>query len=44
MERRVAAFMEIRLGPNRVGPQGTLQIVADTVKLLFKVNYILSNY
>ncbi|MFI5222122.1 MAG: NADH-quinone oxidoreductase subunit H, partial [Bacteroidia bacterium] len=36
MERRVAAFMEIRLGPNRVGPQGTLQIVADTVKLLFK--------
>lgn len=36
MERRVAAFMEIRLGPNRVGPQGTLQIVADTVKLLLK--------
>jgi NADH-quinone oxidoreductase subunit H len=36
MERRVAAFMEIRLGPNRVGPQGTLQIVADTLKLLFK--------
>jgi len=36
MERRVAAFMEIRLGPNRVGPQGTLQIVADTVKLLMK--------
>ncbi len=36
MERRVAAFMEIRLGPNRVGPKGTLQIVADTVKLLFK--------
>ncbi|MCC6721923.1 MAG: NADH-quinone oxidoreductase subunit NuoH [Bacteroidia bacterium] len=36
MERRVAAFMELRLGPNRVGPQGTLQIVADTVKLLFK--------
>ena len=33
MERRVAAFMEIRLGPNRVGPQGTLQIVAETVKL-----------
>lgn len=36
MERRVAAFMEIRLGPNRVGPKGTLQIVADTVKLLLK--------
>ena len=36
MERRVAAFMEIRLGPNRVGPKGTLQIVADTIKLLLK--------
>ena len=36
MERKVAGFIEIRLGPNRVGPKGSLQIVADTVKLLMK--------
>lgn len=36
MERRVAAWIQIRLGPNRVGPKGMLQSLADTVKLLVK--------
>ena len=35
-ERRIMGFMQARLGPNRVGPQGTLQGLADLLKLVTK--------
>jgi NADH-quinone oxidoreductase subunit H len=40
LERRVAGRMQARIGPNRVGPQGLLQFLADGVKLLAKEDVI----
>ncbi len=40
VERRVLAFLSERLGPNRVGPFGILQSVADVVKLLAKEDWV----
>jgi NADH-quinone oxidoreductase subunit H len=36
IERRVLAFMQFRVGPNRTGPFGILQPIADGIKLFFK--------
>ncbi len=42
-ERRIAAFIQQRVGPNRVGPLGLLQPAADAVKLLLKEDIVPAN-
>jgi NADH-quinone oxidoreductase subunit H len=39
-ERRVSAWIQHRIGPNRVGPLGVLQPLADGVKFIFKEEFV----
>ncbi len=40
VERRGSAFIQNRFGPNRVGPLGLTQLLADAVKFLFKEEFV----
>lgn len=40
VERRMVAILQDRLGPNRIGPLGVGQLVADTIKMFFKEDWI----
>ena len=43
LERRLMGRFQVRLGPNRVGPFGLVQPMADTIKLLFKESIVQSS-
>ncbi len=40
VERRGSAFIQNRFGPNRIGPLGLMQLIADAVKFLFKEEFL----
>ena len=40
LERRLLGYLQARIGPNRVGPQGLLQPIADGIKLLLKEDLV----